>query len=154
MKYYEEFKSEVFHALEKIVDKYKDVTEDDLEMAVEWFELFYDGEFKSVSESKITKLKSKGVNNVDEDYHKQFIKQNDEPIPIEEVEDEHYEELDFEPSFWWNNHRYYLKDFIKYHNNPWVSDFGIPDYIHAVEADNYYHSLYIELIGDEYVNIY
>ena len=35
MKYYEEFKSEVFHALEKIVDKYKDVTEDDLEMAVE-----------------------------------------------------------------------------------------------------------------------
>lgn len=68
MKYYDKFKSDVFHALEKVVDKYEGVTEDDLEMAVEWFELYYDGGFESVSESKVTKTKSKRVHNMEEDY--------------------------------------------------------------------------------------
>lgn len=68
MKYYDKFKSDVFHALEKVVDKYEGVTEDDLEMAVEWFELYYDGGFESVSESKVTKTKStRRVNNMRED---------------------------------------------------------------------------------------
>ena len=88
------------------------------------------------------------------DDEEQFIKQNDEPIQIEYVEDEHDEEFDFEPSFWWNGRRYHLADFIRCHNNPWISDYGIPDYIHAMEADNYYHPLYIELIDDDYINIY
>lgn len=39
-----------------------------------------------------------------------FIKQNSKPVPIECVEDEHEESRDFQPSFWWNNRRYFLDD--------------------------------------------
>ena len=82
-----------------------------------------------------------------------FIKQNDEPVEIECVEDEHEEARDFQPSFWWNNRRYYLDDFIRCHNNPWVGG-EFPEHIHGYEADNYWNPLFIELIGDEFVNIY
>ena len=83
-----------------------------------------------------------------------FVKLNDEPIPIEYVEDEHEESRDFQPSFWWYNRRYYLDDFIRCHNNPWYPGYGIPDHIHGVEADNYRSPLFIELIGDDAVNVY
>ena len=49
-----------------------------------------------------------------------FIKQNKEPVPIECVPDEHEEARDFLPSFWWNNRRYFIQDFIRCHNNPWI----------------------------------
>ena len=49
-----------------------------------------------------------------------FVKQNKDPIPIESVPDEHEEAYDFVPSFWWNNRRYFLQDFIRCHNNPWI----------------------------------
>ena len=82
-----------------------------------------------------------------------FIKLNDEPIEIEYVEDEHQEERDFTPSFWFNNRRYYLDDFMRTHNNPWIAD-TYPENIHGYESDEYYNPLYIELIGDEAVNVY
>lgn len=83
-------------------------------------------------------------------------KLNDEPIRIEEVVDEHNENLDFTPSFWFNNKRYYLKDFIKCHNNPWIGttyNDPYPEYIHGYEADNYYNPLFIE-VNDPMVNVY
>lgn len=80
-------------------------------------------------------------------------KLNKEPIRIETVPDEHDESLDFEPSFWWNNRRYHLKNFIRTHNNPWVGG-QWPEFIHAYEAEEYHNPLYIELIGDDAVNIY
>ena len=80
-------------------------------------------------------------------------KLNTEPIPVETVEDEHEEALDFEPSFWWNNKRYYLKNFIRTHNNPWIGG-EWPEFIHGYEAGEYYNPLFIELIGDEAVNVY
>ena len=87
-----------------------------------------------------------------------FVKINEEPIEIEYVEDEHEESRDFDPSFWYYNKRYYLDDFIRVHDNPWMTFGGLldewPEYIHGVEADEYYHPLYIELIGDEAVNVY
>lgn len=83
----------------------------------------------------------------------EYIKINDEPIEIEYIEDEHDETRDFEPSFWVNNRRYYLGDFLRCHDNPWnCGDF--PEYIHGMEADEYYHPIFIELIGDEAVNVY
>ena len=82
-----------------------------------------------------------------------FIKQNKEPVIIECVVDEHQEEKDFVPSFWWWNHRYYLEDFVRVHNNPFMGG-EFPDYIHAVQAEEYFHPLYIELIDDEHINIY
>lgn len=83
-----------------------------------------------------------------------FVKQNSEPVSIEYVEDEHDESRDFEPSFWWDNRRYFLADFIFCHNNPWVGCTEYPDYIHGCESDNYYDPLYIELLNDEELNIY
>ena len=69
-------------------------------------------------------------------------------IEIEYVEDEHDEEMDFKPSFWlaaagWNR-RFYLENFIRTHNNPWVGG-EWPDYIHGYESDTYYSPLFIEI---------
>ncbi len=77
-----------------------------------------------------------------------------ENVTIEMVEDEHLEELDFEPSFWFENRRWYLKDFIRCHNNPWVGADSFPEYIHGYDAENYFNPIFIELVGDEAVNSY
>lgn len=78
-------------------------------------------------------------------------------IPIEYVEDEHDETKDFKPSFWYWNKRYFLEDFIRVHNNPWLCD-NYPDFIQGMQADgsrdSYENPIFIELIGDEGVNIY
>ena len=84
-----------------------------------------------------------------------FVKQNTEPIPIDTIEDEHESIRDYQPSFWWNNRRYYLDDFIRCHNNPWISHGSeFPEHIHGYESDCYVNPLFIELIGDSAVNIY
>ena len=84
-----------------------------------------------------------------------FKKLNDEPVEIEEVEDEHEAENDFKPSFWFNNRRYFIENFVRVHNNPWMGSVEeYPEYIHAVESENYFSPLYIELIGDSAVNVY
>lgn len=67
-----------------------------------------------------------------------------ETVPVEYVEGEHDSEKDFKPSFWYNNQRYYLDNFIKCHNNPWCSDV-FPSFIHGYESDNYYNPLFIGL---------
>lgn len=83
----------------------------------------------------------------------EWRKLNDDPIEIEYVEDEHEEENDFKPSFWWNNRRYFLENFLRTHNNPWIAD-NFPEFIHGMEAEEYYRPVFIELIGDEAVNVY
>ena len=83
----------------------------------------------------------------------EYTRQNIDPIEIEYVEDEHDETRDFQPSFWYDNHRFYLDNFIRTHNNPWMSG-DFPEYIHGVEADEYYNPLFIELISDVAVNVY
>ena len=84
----------------------------------------------------------------------EYRKINDDWIPIEYVEDEHEEENDFKPSFWVKNRRYFIDDFVRTHNNPWIGG-EWPDYIHAYEAEEYYHPLFIELSPDgEAVNAY
>lgn len=87
-------------------------------------------------------------------YTHEFVKQNFEPVIIEYVEDEHDESRDFQPSFWWDDRRYFLDDFIRCHNNPWDGCSEYPDYIHAYESDNYHDPLFIELINDSELNIY
>ena len=77
----------------------------------------------------------------------EFIKQNSEPVPIECVEDEHEESRDFQPSFWWNNRRYFLDNFTRCHNNPWLGYTEYPEHIHAFESDNYHDPLFLELTG-------
>ena len=88
----------------------------------------------------------------------EYKKLNDEPIEIEYVEDEHDEALDFQPSFWYWNRRYYLDNFVRVHNNPWMIFGGAldeyPENIHAVEIDEYHNPLYIEVVGGDAVNVY
>lgn len=83
-----------------------------------------------------------------------FKRENVEMIPIEYVEDEHEEENDFKASFWWNNKRYYLENFIIAHNNPFIGYDFLPEFINAYESDNYFNPLYIEIVDGEYVNVY
>ena len=83
----------------------------------------------------------------------EYKRMNEELIPIETVPDEHEEALDFEPSFWFHNRRYHLKDFCRTHNNPWIS-VDYPDFIHGYESGNYYDPIYIELVGSAFVNVY
>ena len=83
-----------------------------------------------------------------------FKRVNPSPIEVESVIDEHDENRDFELSFWFNNRRYYMNDFIRVHNNPWIYD-DYPEYIHGYESENYYNPLYIELLEDnEHINVY
>ena len=82
-----------------------------------------------------------------------FKKLNEEPIAIETVPDEHDEAKDFEPSFWFENKRHFLSDFLRTHNNPWLSG-DFPEFIHGMESEQYYKPLFIELIADEAVNVY
>lgn len=83
----------------------------------------------------------------------EYIKLNDEPIDIEYVEDEHDTSRDFTPSFWYWNKRYYIGDFIRVHNNPWIND-DFPENIHGIESENYYNPIFIEVIDGEQVNVY
>lgn len=84
-----------------------------------------------------------------------FKKLNDEPIEIEYVADEHDESRDFVPSFWFENRRHYLDDYVRVHDNPWFSSYdNFPNYIHGVEGDVYSHPLFVEIIDGEYVNVY
>lgn len=83
-----------------------------------------------------------------------YKKQNDGWIVIETVPDEHDGALDFEPSFWFENSRHYIKDFTRCHNSSFIGG-GFPGYIHGFETENYYDTLFIELSDDGgAVNVY
>lgn len=81
----------------------------------------------------------------------EFIKLNDEPVNIDYRLNEESEDWDL--GFTWGGWFYRLCDFIKCHNNPWVSDV-FPAYIHAFESGGWIRPLYIELIGDNQINVY
>ena len=98
----------------------------------------------------------------------EYRKLNTEPLDIvtqfgnieDELADgsmtqETYDNL--EPSnklgFWWNNYFYFLDDFVRCHNNPWLGEATYPDYIHGVEATNPHNPLYIETDGD-FIDVY
>lgn len=84
----------------------------------------------------------------------EFRKLNDEPIEIEYVEDEHEESRDFQPSFWFENSRHFLDDYVRVHNNPWIGG-EWPEFIHGMEGSVYFRTLFIELVdGDSAVNVY
>ena len=83
---------------------------------------------------------------------KNFKKLNDDPLPIEYILDE--ERGDFVPVFDWEDETYHLDDFVRVHNNPWVDSGEFPDFIHGEHAFEYFVPLYIEVVGDEAVNVY
>lgn len=80
-----------------------------------------------------------------------YIKLNAEPLIIEYIERD--ETHDFEPAFIWDGNRYFINDFTRIHNNPWIGGTW-PDYIHGVETNNYYNPLFIEIVSSDCLNIY
>lgn len=76
-----------------------------------------------------------------------FVKLNDEPVEITFNEDD-------APVFDWNGNTYYIDDFYKVRNNPWIEVIDCPEYIHACDMD-WTHPLFIGLDDSgEYVDIY
>ena len=94
----------------------------------------------------------------------EYKKLNDEPIELSFSMNPGYPsdipkgvdvELNSDPvlGFVFNDQTYLLSDFVRTHDNPWISDI-YPEYIHAFEAGNTVNPLYIELISDGAVNVY
>lgn len=48
------------------------------------------------------------------------------------------------PVFGYKDKFFYLRDFIRCHNNPW-GDMLVPDYIHAYQSTEYHNPYFIEL---------
>ena len=87
----------------------------------------------------------------------QYVKLNEEPIEIEniEVEETENENLVFEEGFEWDGRNYFLSDFIRTHNNPYIGGIkDCPDYIHGYWANDYWSPLFIEIVNGEAVNVY
>ena len=58
-------------------------------------------------------------------------------------------------SFQFKDNTYQLSDFVKIHNNPWVSFEGVPDHIHAMHASETHDPIYLELSeSGEQVRLY
>lgn len=55
--------------------------------------------------------------------------------------------------FYFDGQRKYLSDFIRCHNNPWISDI-YPPYIQAIEADNYVNPICLNFKDDEKILVY
>ena len=80
-----------------------------------------------------------------------YIKLNGEPINIEYMEKE--PDGDLIPAFIYQNGIYYLDDFVRTHNNPWIYD-DFPENIHGMDSINHYNPIFIEIIDGEQVNVY
>ncbi len=74
-------------------------------------------------------------------------KVNDQPIKVD------FSLKDGLPSFWWNNTRHFMEDFIRCHNNPYFPG-QWPDFVHAYEAESNNHPLFIEMVEGDCVNIW
>ena len=85
----------------------------------------------------------------------EYVKLN--RVPIKLYESRRRENMKFteetQTYFNWKNKRYYLQDFTRTHNNPWVHDI-FPEHIHGMQTNEYYNPLFVELIEDTHVNIY
>lgn len=81
-----------------------------------------------------------------------FKKENTKPVPIEHVEDEHLEERDYLPSFWWNNRRYFPEEDFEPVRRTGYDE--IPENITMVESNNWTDPMYLEFPDKEHVNIY
>ena len=87
-----------------------------------------------------------------------FKKENAEPILIENVEDEHEEQWDFVPSFWWNNKRYHIEeDFKEICQGHWTdvpgNNAGDINITH-IERDVFRDPMFLEFPDERHVNIY
>ena len=82
----------------------------------------------------------------------EYIKQNDEPIIIEQVLDKHKSTNNYKSSFCFNNKRYYMEDFHPVRNNIIFGEF--PGFIHMMESEIYARPIFLELIGNTHINVY
>lgn len=81
-----------------------------------------------------------------------FEKQTDIPIKIEMLPSED-PNLEYEPSFLYKGDRYYLKDFMRTHNNPWIGS-KFPDEIDGIDFTFYDSGIAIQWHDDYTVDVY
>lgn len=82
-----------------------------------------------------------------------LVKVNKEPIEITYFPDED-DRYNYEASFVLNGFRYWLKDFIRIKNSPWVREDFFPAYIDAFQSNEYHCPLYISLLNDTELDVY
>ena len=81
-----------------------------------------------------------------------YVKLTKEPIEIKNYVLSG--ENDAEPGFEFRGKVYLISDFLRCHENPWISDV-FPEYIHGIETDAYYNPLYIGMNeGCDAVDVY
>lgn len=87
-----------------------------------------------------------------------YVKQNDEPISIEYVSREKNINAlfpDLVPSFWFENERHYLDDYVRCHDNPWIGSVGFPEYIHGFDCFDYSDNIkFIEIVDSDHLNVW
>lgn len=87
-----------------------------------------------------------------------WVKQNMEPISIEWVPREDGScklYPDFVPSFWFEDERHYLDEYIRCHDNVWVGDGNFPEFIHGFDGFDYSDYVkFVEIVDDDHVNVW
>lgn len=77
-----------------------------------------------------------------------YKKLNAEPVMFD------FNDAEGKISFEWRGERYYLDNFIRAHDNPYIGG-NFPEYIHGFEAENYFNPIFIEIVdGGESLNVY
>lgn len=81
-----------------------------------------------------------------------FEKKTNTPIKIEMIPDED-PNLHLEASFLFKGNRYYLKDFMRTHDNPWIGS-RFPDNIDGIDFTLYDSGIAIEWHDNYTVDVY
>ena len=81
-----------------------------------------------------------------------FKPMNKHPISIEYQKRDKNE--DFNPCFRFKGRQYFLDNFIRTKNNPWVNENEYPEYIDGYESENYIYPLFTDINDDDTVIIY
>lgn len=82
-----------------------------------------------------------------------YIKVSKQPLEIHFLPDQD-PRYEMQPSFVFNGCRYFLKDFLRIKNSPWIKKDNFPDYIDAYQACEYNMPLFLHLYDDQTVDVY
>ncbi len=89
----------------------------------------------------------------EEKMDKSYKKVTKKPLDIHYLPDQD-SKYDMQPSFTFNGQRYWLKDFIRAHNNVWINDSTFPSYIDAYQANEYHFPLYLQIHDNETLDVW
>lgn len=83
----------------------------------------------------------------------EYIKVTKHPIEIHFLPDQD-PRYEMQPSFVFNGARYWLKDFLRIKDSPWIKEDNFPDYLDAYQANEYNFPLFLHLNKDQTIDVY